>query len=239
MASLVNAFRNIMSDTLWILKLIILSAPVYFILNDEGLSGELLGSNFPVLAGIILLYFGCGAVLMNRNINNNSPVLPSLLTIPEVILRGIGSIIAALPGLAVLYGVCLFINSNVVLEEPFVLFVIYTCVIAFFTPFILVPMVLFCVNGKITDAFRFDKVFSASGNFVVAALSFIIQYFFYIFIIAFILYKLLLEMLGEGNPFLLMFISFVAVVSFFLIFSYSSDLYGDVIPAIKSKRDVL
>lgn len=239
MASLVNAVRNIMSDTWWIVKLIVLSAPVYFILNNNEFAADLMGANIPVLLAILLLYFGCGAVLMNRNINNKSPVLPGIMTIPEVILRGIGAVISALPGLAVLYGICLFISTNVVLEEPFAVFILYTCVIAFFTPFILVPVVLFSVNSKITDAFRFDKVFSASGNFVVAVLSFIIQYFFYVFIIAFVLYKLLLEMLGEGNPFLLMFTAFVIVVSFLLVFSYSSDLYGDVIPAIKSKRDVL
>ena len=42
MASVVNALRNIISDKMWLIKLAIFTAPVYYILEDEKIFNSLL-----------------------------------------------------------------------------------------------------------------------------------------------------------------------------------------------------
>lgn len=239
MASLVNAARNILSDNWWFVKLVVLTLPVYLILSNEQMSETILNQNIPVLIVLLLIYLGCASVMMNRNINNKSPILPGIFTIPEVIVRAIGSFIVGLPGMAVLTAACYFVSTNIVLEEPIANLIVYICIVSFISPFIFVPMVLLSVNGKITDAMRINKITEAAGNFIVAFLAFLIQYAFMILLLTWVLYKLLYEMMGEGNIAILILVSFVSVFSFFLIFSYASDLYEDVIPPIKSKRDIL
>ena len=239
MASLVNAVRNIMSDGWWFIKIAVLMIPVYLIMENEQMQSEILGSNLPVLFVLCILYLGCASVMMNRNINNKTPILPGILTIPEIIIKSVGCAICMFPGAAILAFCCSFIKANIVLEEPFAMFVLYTCVVIFFVPFILIPAVLYSVNGKITDAAKINKVFAASGNFVVAFLSFVIQYLFMFLLFAFLIYRVLIEMLGEGNPGIPVLYAFVIVVTFLLIFSFSSDLYEDVIHHIKLKRDIL
>ena len=239
MASVVNAIRNVMSDKLWIIKIFVLSIPVYFTFFDTSISASILNKNFLILIILLLIYLGCASVMMNRNINNKSPILPGIFTIPEIIIKSICSAIVALPGFVILSVICYCINSYFVLEEPFTIIVIYTVAFLIVVPFIIIPMVLYSVNGKLTDGLKYNKVIDVSGNFVVAILSFIIQYVFIVILFTYLIYKLFIEMLGEGNLVIPMIYSYVIVFSFLLIFSYSSDLYGDVIPAVKSRRDVI
>ena len=239
MASVINAARNLLSDKWWVVKLFVLTVPVFYILQDEYVAQTIFKENIHILIGLFMLYLGCSSVIMNRNINNKSPLMPGIFTIPEVIIKAIGSSIVAFPGIAILIIACYFIHSYVVLEEPFAMFILYICVISFLVPFIIVPTVLYSVNGSIADGLKLNKVFEASGNFIVAFLAFVIQYFFIVILLSYLIYRLLFEMLGDGNIGISILYSFVIVLSFLLIFSYSSDLYEDVIPAVKSRRDIL
>ncbi len=239
MASVINASRNLLSDKLWFVKFFVLTMPVFYILQDKNILQTIFSENVHILIMLIIAYLGCASVMMHRNINNKVPLLPGIFTIPEVIIKAIGSSIVALPGISVLIIVCYFINEYIKIEEPFVLFVIYACIIIFLIPFIIIPMVLYSVNGKVTDGLKFNKVFEASGNFVVVSLSFVIQYFFIVILLTYVLCRLFIEMFGPENIANSILFSFVIVFSFLLIFSYSSDLYEDVIPAVKSRRDIL
>ena len=48
MASVVNALRNIISDKMWLIKLAIFTAPVYYILEDEKIFNSLLANNLRI-----------------------------------------------------------------------------------------------------------------------------------------------------------------------------------------------
>ena len=96
-------------------------------------------------------------------------------------------------------------------------------------------MVLYSVNGKINDAFRFNIIMEASGNFIVQFLSYILQCIFTIILVSFLLYKLLTEMLGYTQAVEVLVGLTIAFVIFSL-FSYCSDMYTDVIPEIKAKK---
>jgi len=234
MASLINSIRNVTSDPWWFVKLAFFSAIIFYILYNsyDYPAGN---PNLTVIYIVIsFLYLGCAAVCMHRNINNKNPFFPGLFSIPEVLIKSIGAAIAIIPGLLIYYACMTFVQNNFVFE-PFVMGVIYICVTLFFSPFIFIPVVLYSVNGKITDAFRFNIIFEASGNFVVQFLSYMLQYALIFVTSTLVVYFLLLEMLGDHVS-LLILKCIVIVLTFFSIFSYCSDLYGDVIPLIKEKK---
>ena len=230
MASLINSIRNITSDPWWFVKIAVLSSIVFFVL-DQGYYQR----NNPnyVVAYILLAVFGmgCAAILMHRNINNLSPILPSLFSIPELIMKSICSSIVVVPG-AVLFGVVVNLIYSNFEFEPFVAFVVYLCVTLFFVPFIFVPVVLYTVNGKLSDAFRFNLIYEASGNYTVQFASYLIQYAFIMGFTTYLVYFIIYEMLGDHVG-LLILKAVVIVISFLSVFSFSSDLYQDVIPEIK------
>lgn len=236
MASVVNALRNIISDKMWLIKLAVFTAPVYYILEDEKIFNSLLDKNLPIAIVLYFLYMGIASVMIHRNITNKSPILPGLFDIPLVILRAIGSGLMALPASALLYFVFIYISENFTFEEEFVSFLVHLGVFSVLIPFIIIPVVLYSVNGKFSDALRISKVVEGSGNFIVEFLSFVIQYLFVIFLFAFLIGQVFKQVFGPQSLASLILTAFVIVLTFLLLFSFASDTYEDVIPAIKSKR---
>ena len=232
MASFINSIRNITSDTWWFVKLAFFSAVVFFVL-DQGYYQRNNESYIVAYILLCMLGLGCAAFLMNRNINNRSPILPSFFNILGLIKDSIFSTIVAIPG-TVFFGLVVNYIYNNYEFEPFVAFVIYLCVTLFFVPFIFVPLVLYSVNGKLTDAFRFNLIYEASGNYTVQFASYLLQYALIMGFATYLVYITILEMLGDHVG-LLILKAVVIVISFLSVFSYSSDLYQDVIPEIKEK----
>lgn len=233
MASLINALRSISGDPWWPVKLAVFMSVLFF-LSDNNLNypnGN--PSLVPAFAVFWSLMLGTVVVTMHRNINNKTPLMPSLFNIFDIFIKSIGGLIAILPGSLLYYCAISFIQQNI-LFEPFVMAVIYICVTAFFSPFIFVPLVLFSAKGNILDAFRLKNIIDASGNFIVQFLSFVLQFAFIICTITYLFYITLLEMLGDHVS-LLILKCIVIVISFFTFFIYCSDLYEDTIPEIKVK----
>lgn len=234
MASIINALRNISGDNWWAVKIPVMALPVFFILNNNGIENIDADSNILMFMILGVIYLGCSSILMNRNINNKSPLLPSLFSIPELFIKSIGMSLVSLP-LFIVYFMCIkYINANIILE-PFIMWVIYICVTLFMAPFIFIPAVLYSVNGKITDAFYFKSLIEGGGNFSVQFLSFIIQYIFTIFLFALLLYHLFINMLNDMLAINIVY-SLTVVISILSLYSYCSDLYGDVIPVLPQKK---
>ena len=234
MASLVNSLRNIASDPWWFVKIALFSAVIFYILYSSYDYQAVTPDLAVIYIVITVLFLGCAAVSMHRNINNKTPFFPGLFSIGEVLIKAIGASAAILPGFLLYYCCMTFVYKYVVLE-PFVMGVIYLFVTLFFSPFVFVPAVLYSVNGRLTDAFNFGIIFNSSGNFTVQFLSYIIQYALIFVTMTLCVYFFILEMLGD-NVGLLILKCVAIVLTFFSIFSYCSDLYGDVIPEIKEKK---
>ncbi len=234
MASLVNSLRNITSDNWWAVKLIVFAYVPFFILINNDIIFQNNPNNFIILSVFLVLYLGSGSLFMNRNINNKSPIMPNFQSLPEIIYRGIMSVIFALPAYILMFVALSFIKTNIH-AEPFVIGTINTIVVLIFIPFMVVPLVLFSVKSRIKDAFNLKNIFESSGNFIVQFLSYLIQYIFSIFLMTFLIYKVITEMLGYGLV-LEILVSISAAVTIFSFFSYCSDLYGDVIVEIKEEK---
>lgn len=235
MASIVNALRNISSDSWWAVKITVMALPVFFFLQHNDITNIDLASNIPIFTILGVIYLGVAGVLMHRNIKNKSPLLPSLFSIPELIMKSIGMSVVSLP-LFFLYFFCMnYIYTNIVLE-PFIMWVIYLCVTLFLAPFIFMPAVLYSVNGKISDAFNVKIIVEGGGNFSVQFLSFMIQYIFTIFLLALLFYHLFINMIEDTTAVNVVY-SYTVVISFLTVYSYCSDMYNEVIPALPKKEN--
>ena len=97
MASVLNAVRNILSDSLWIIKIVVFSIPLFFIIN-YGSTGDVFGGGRVVPCLVLAsIYIGISSFIINRNVNNTVPVLPSLPEVLDIIKRALVVLFIAIP----------------------------------------------------------------------------------------------------------------------------------------------
>lgn len=234
MASIINSFRNISSDKFWLIKIIVFAVPVFMILQVNILSGYSFRDQVIMCLILGIFYIGISTFLMNRNINNRSPIMPSLIHIIDYFKFTIFGSLISLP-VYILLILSLYRVYSTLTLEPFVMWVIYISIILFFSPFIFVPLVMYSAHGRLKDAVNIQVFFDAAGNFVVAFASYIIQYAFTILLLWYLLHRLFLEMMDD-NLFINVVSSIFVIITILSIYSYCSDLYGDVIPEIVIKK---
>lgn len=234
MASIINSFRNISSDKFWLLKIVVFAVPVFMIIQVNILSGYSPRDQVIMCLILSIFYIGISTFLMNRNINNRSPIMPSLIYIADYLKFTFFGSLISLPVYVLLILSLYWVHSTLTLE-PFVMWVIYVSVLLFFSPFIFVPLVMYSAHGRLKDVFNLRVFFDAAGNFVVSFAAYIIQYAFTILLVWYLLYRLFFEMM-ENNLFLNIVSSIFIVITLLSIYSYCSDLYGDVIPEIVIKK---
>lgn len=235
--SVVNAVRNILSDNFWGLKLLCLTLPVFSIFHFDLLEKYKLNDFILIAIIFSTFYFGTAAFLMNRNINNKVPILPSLFTLPSFVKSFVFGSLLSIPMLSAYVYIIKFIAGNFN-AEPLVMNIIYACVTIFLAPFMFIPIILYSAREKISDAFNVKVFYDAAGNFTVSFLTFILQYFFIIAIPWYIAYRIFYDMVTVDTCIHVVH-SFFIVLSFFTFYSYCSDMYGEVIPKLKTKRNKL
>ncbi len=233
-SSVVNSLRNILSDNFWLFKMILYVLPVFYLINSDELKKYTQTDVVIIVCILSVVYLGVIGFMMNANINNKNPFLPGIKNIIDVIRDAICMSIVTLPQAAILYYVV-----NVIREychyDFVVMVVIYLALSIIFSPFIFIPAVLYSVRRNLADAFNFKVIFSSSGNFCVSYLAYLFQYIFVIFLGAFLIYELLINMLND-DLFLNILYSIFLVISVLSIYSYCSDLYGDVIDELPEKK---
>ena len=177
MANIVNAIRNLSSDSWWFIKVLVLAAPIFYFFENTSPATFDFNSFLPYLVVFSILYLGFASVMMHRNIQNKAPLMPSLFSLPEFIVKSIGISIVSLP-MYILYFMAMSFVYNTVELETYLMVIIYVAVTLLFAPFIYIPSVLYSVNGKLTEAFNFKTIFECGGNFCVQFLSFLLLFLF-------------------------------------------------------------
>lgn len=238
MSSIINAFRNIIGDKAWFLKTVLMAIPVFMVINYE-IGGEegLNEIKIALYLAVLFVYIGCGTYLMNRNINNNSPILPSLLGIPELLFHSFFSTIIVVPGIA-LCSLAIKLFSNYLFFDMKTTIILYALIIIFFCPFIFIPLCLYAAEGKIQDSIKLKPLLDGAGNFIVAIFTFLIQYVFTILVCWVLLYIVISEMLTD-NLLMNAIHSFFIVLTFLTFFSFVSDQFGESIPDPRRSDDII
>lgn len=233
MASLINSVRNIIGDSLWFPKLAVFTFLVYEIYINKGYIPDTSSVYFLIFIAFCLLMLGCCSIMMHRNINNIVPILPGLSDIPQVIIKSIFSLFIILPGVLLMSLALSFINTLTL--DDVVRIILIVSIIIFCIPIIAIPLVLYSVKFNINDALRFNIISQSAGGFLVQLISYIVQFIFTIFLTAFLIYEVLINMF-ETTDFMVIIMAFFVVLTVFSMFSYFSDLYADTILEIENNK---
>lgn len=230
----INSIRNLTSDSLWFIKLAVYAAPIFYFLNYD-MAKKLTSQD--ILYVILILstvYFGTAAFIMHKNIVNESPILPSLFTLPSLIKDMVFASILSIPVVCITYYLALLIISNFQ-SEPVVFWIVTVCLALFISPFLLIPITLYSARRKFTDAFKVSIFVDCAGNFIVSFLTFVLIGIFVFGCSWAVLYYGLVYMLTDSTL-VNMINSFYIVLVFFSLYSFCSDCYGEVISKIKEKK---
>lgn len=175
MASIVDSFREVLSDRLAILKLIILAIPavyVYSLYLGASVNHDYSGF-YQMLYITLFIYFGVLARVTNNVVNERDFVLPSFNPLP-VLFDGIKGLLAILPSALIscllANYVCSFIN--IVMWVDITLKSLIWLVVA---SIIITSFLMYSSSGKILDAFNVKVLFEKAGDIIVMLIFFIIQ----------------------------------------------------------------
>lgn len=236
MSGVINAFRNITSDPLWIIKIAVYSIPLYLYFAYKKAVLSLFIHDYIFYVALSVFYIGISSILMNRNIHNKRPILPFFLDLFEFIVKTIGSVLASLPILMIICYLIYFIDNTLVLRDASVLNIVKISAVVLLFPFVCMPVVIFSANGKLIDVIKSFHVFFDCGSFIENFLLFLIQSIFTMGITVILIYFAIKQYIGLDSVYAYAFYSFSVSLYILMFFSWASDLYGDVIPEITYNR---
>lgn len=236
MAGVVNAFKNITSDPLWIIKIAVFSIPLYLFFSNKAMVLSFFTHEYIFYLALAFFYLGIASVLIHRNIQNKTPILPFLLDIFVIVKNIIGSVISIIPSIIIICFLFYFMDTMLNIKEEYVFNIIKICVCVLMFPFICIPVVVYSANYKITDVIKSARMYFDTGGFVEHFLMFLIQSIVIFGTVLFILYMCVKQYLGAYSIYVNMFYAFSITLYILIVFSWASDLYGDVIPEIEIKK---
>lgn len=208
MASIIDSFREVFTDRLSFLKLIVLAIPVYYSYQMY-LQSRQDFTGFYWLAGITLFFlFGVLIEVTYNQINENNAVLPSLNPL-ILAFSAIKGILAMLPSVLIS---CLLANyiCSLVPTIPWVDNILKTIIWLIAAAVIVTSFLMFCTNKKIPDVYNFKFLVQKAGDLIFIIIFFVIRFVILnIFTSVFVGY-ILLVLFGIG-PIFDFFVSFALV----------------------------
>ena len=175
MASIVDSFREVFSDRLAFLKLIILAIPADYTyslylsaVGDHDYSGY-----YQMLYLTLFLYFGVLVKVTNNVINERDLVLPSFNPFP-IAIAGLKGLLAILPSALIS---CLIANylCSIINIIPWLDITLKTIIWLVVASIIITSFLMFSSKGRILDAFNVKVLFEKAGDLIVTLIFFIIQ----------------------------------------------------------------
>lgn len=173
MASIIDSFRDVFTDKLSILKLVILAVPVYYSYQVYTQSKAGYGGFFFV-AGITLFFLlGFFIKIVNNMLVAANCVLPSLnpFKLGFVALKGI---LAILPVTLISVWLGNAVTS-IIYIIPWLDTTLKVSIWLVVAAVIMTTLLMFCTKEKIKDVFNFKLLSKASGDMILALIFFVIQ----------------------------------------------------------------
>lgn len=175
MASILDSFREVYSDNLSLLKIFILSIPVFYcyqLYMTAKTNGDY--NNFFLVSYIVLFFlFGFIIDITNNVINERDRILPSLNPF-HIALTSLKGLVAVGPSILIS---CLAANFlmgyiNIIFWLDITLkSVIWIVAVSI----IITSYLMFAANKKIVEAYNVKKIFQKSGDLIVSLIFFILQ----------------------------------------------------------------
>lgn len=174
MASIIDSFKGVFSDRFSLLKLIVITIPVYYscILYTSA-KGDY--SGFYWIAGITLfLLLGFLIELINNVINDQMTVLPSLNPI-KLVFAAVKGLIAIVPVVLISCWLANYLCSFIHIPWEWVDTTLRAIIWLVFSSVIITSILMFSVKERILDAYRFGILLTKAGDLVLVIVFFAIQ----------------------------------------------------------------
>lgn len=175
MASILDSFREVYSDSSSLIKVAVLSVPVFYcyqLYTAAKVSGNY--DNFFLVSYIVLFFvFGFIIEITNNVINERDRILPSLNPLP-LALTSLKGLLAVGPSILISCLAASYLTGyiNIIFWLDITLKTIIWLVAA---SIFLTAYLLFSVNKKIIEAYNVKKIFQKAGDLIVMLIFFVIQ----------------------------------------------------------------
>jgi len=173
MASIVDSFRDVFTDKLSFLKLVVLAVPVYYsyqvyLQSKSGFAG------FFWIAGITLFFLlGFFIKIVNNMLVAKNSVLPSFNPLP-LAFAALKGILAILP----LTWICVWLANyicSLIYIIPWLDTTLKISIWLVVAAIITTSLLMFCTKEKISAVYNLKLLSKASGDMILALIFFVIQ----------------------------------------------------------------
>lgn len=173
MASIIDSFRDVVTDKMSFLKLVVLTVPVYY--SYQVYTGAKAGyGGFYMVAGITLFFLlGFFIMIVNNMLIAASSILPSLnpFRLGFVALKGT---LAILPVSLISIWLGNTVSSMIYIV-PWLDMTLKVSIWLVVISVILTTLLMFCTRERIMDVFNFKLLSKASGDMILSLIFFAIQ----------------------------------------------------------------
>lgn len=174
MASIIDSFRDVFTDKLSFVKVVVLALPVYYSYQVY-MNSKTDYSWFSIVAGITI-FFLLGffiKIINNMLIASNNNILPKLnpFTLGFTALKGL---LAVLP----MTWICFWLANKVcsiIYIVPWLDTTLKVCIWLVAASIIVTTLLMFCTKESIKDAYNMKLLSKASGDMILSLVVFVIQ----------------------------------------------------------------
>lgn len=226
MASIIDSFRDVFTDKLSFLKLVVLALPVYYSYQLYMGSKPGYGGFFWVTGITLFFLLGFFIKIVSNMLSDAPKLLPSLnpITLGFSAAKGL---IAILPA----SWISIFLANkicSIIYIVPWLDTTLKTCLWLVAASVIMTTLLMFCTKEKIKDVFNFQLLSKASGDMILALIFFVIQLAVVnVLTIGFIGYTLLI-LFGQGLLFNF-FVAYALVFNFAVFAHYMAQVHYELI----------
>ena len=173
MASIVDSFREVFSDNLAVLKIIVLTIPLFYSypLYVQA-KGDHTGFTWMAVLTFLLL-FGFLIGTAHNIISESDAVLPSLNPL-KLLFNALKGILAVGPTILIWCWVANYITSLIYIV-PWLDITLKVIIWIIVTAVILTALLMFCRRQRISDAYNLKFIFEKAGDLIVVVLFFMVQ----------------------------------------------------------------
>lgn len=226
MASIIDSFREVFTDNLSFLKLIVLAVPVYFSYQAYLQSNQDF-TNFFWVAGITAFFlFGFLIEVTNNVLSERNMVLPTLnpFNLAFVSFKGILAIVPMVIIFCLLANYICFLIHIV----PWLDIVLESIIWIVTVSIIVTTFLLFCTNKRIFDAYNIKLIFQKLSDVIITLLFFVLQLIIANIPTSLFLGYTLLILFGYG-PIFNSFLSLVLVFNIAVIGHYMAQVHYEIL----------
>lgn len=222
MISIIDSFKDILTERFSALKLLVFAIPLYYSLYAFGQKN--LNNFYVVFVCLVFLYLGFLIKTIKNIENQQNVILPAINPI-KLFISAVKAVIALAPSSIIVgvlgYHICLLINIHQVPD-----IILKTIIWIVLISVVITSLMLYCEKERIADAFRFGTIFSKLGDVIILVIGLVVSVAFLNIILCGLICYVLWILFGFGEIFTF-FIAFAIVFNLTLAGHYLGKTYSE------------